>query len=678
MSRAVRSFVWLFGLALIFSGLGSGCAHMIENRAINSFAKSLEARDMDKLSKVTSDDFRNRALRTDESIADFKILNIPEGKATVEEVEVLSDDKKRVTVHVGEHKKEVFYQLARGEDGKWVVDDIYLKQKKKGIEAVKSVKEFKDLLETVRETLDSWSGGDREQVLAVATPKLRSALAELPPSFLAQVTKQVTKSKPKSGDFHPQVMMDDKVAVLKLPRLSGETVFTLELRKGQWQVADIGIGSRDEEEKLPSLLNLTLAVNRCVAFLNAYESNDKTKLTELCSLDFYKGSLAFADLKQVKLPEPQLPDHELKVQLRGNRADFTLKSAAEFVQVEMRKPEEALADTPSQFQVCDVTIYEIASKQEKRLSALFTAQGILEVFVDALSRRKIEEVKHCSTADFSNRVWNKMNESIVGTMPLENFESPEMEIVSSSFMGALAKFEVRQDGQQMTYVMTDEGGKFRVDDIQWHMTGLPSSVKNTLEVLIPIQDFASGITLGRDPEAQDDALNLIRRNSSNEFNKMVWKYARFVPNSGMSADTFLQAPLRSMAISDDEVTVNLGDQRYGAKVTLRKEHNRLIVDDVLLIAGPEKSEQLALRQTLRTQFSRGEAKAPQTIMQASHEEEEAPPRRVQQAIHESSSTLGDEAIDDMNSLEDDEPMIGDEPGKLEADPFAEELAPIRE
>ena len=668
MSRAVRSFVWSFGLALICSGLGSGCAHMIENRAINSFAKSLEARDMDKLAKVTSEDFRKRALRTDESLQDFKILNIPEGKVVVEEVEEVTADKKRVTVHVGEQKKEIYYQLARGDDGKWVVDDIYMKQKKKGIEAVKSVKEMKDLFETVRETLDSWSSGDREQVLAVATPKLRSTLAELPPSFLAQLTKQVTKGKPKSGDFHPQAMMDEKVAVVKLPRLSGETVFTMELRKGHWQVADVGIGSRDEEEKLPSILNLALAVNRCVAFLDAYEHDNREKLAELCSLDFYKGSLALADLKQVKLPEPLLPDHELKVQLRGNRADFTLKSPSEFVQIDMRKQSDAVSDTPAQFQICDVTIYEIASKQEKRLSALFTAQGILEVFVDALSRRKIDEIKHCSTADFTERVWNKMNESIVGTMPLESFETPDVEIVSSTFMGALAKIEVRQDGQPVTYILTDEGGKFRVDDIQWQVTGLPSSVKSTLEVLIPIQDFASGITLGRDPDTQEDALSLIRRNSSNEFNKMVWKHARFVPNSGMSADTFLQAPLRSMAIGDEEVTVNLGDQRYGAKVTLRKEHNRFIVDDVILIAGPEKSEQLALRQTLRTQFSRGEAKAPQTIVQASHVEAEAPPRRVRQALHESASPTED----------DGESMDPAEPKELDNDPFAEELTPTNE
>ena len=45
-----------------------------------------------------------------------------------------------------------------------------------------------------------------------------------------------------------------------------------------------------------------------------------------------------------------------------------------------------------------------------------------------------------------------------------------------------------------------------IDDVQWQVTGVPASVKSTLEVLIPIQDFASGITLGRDPEEDLDLL----------------------------------------------------------------------------------------------------------------------------------------------------------------------------
>ena len=174
MSPAIRSLMWFTGLALCM--VGSGCAHMIESRAINAFAKNLEAQNLDGLKVVTSEDFNKRALRTATALEDLKILRIPDGKTLIVDVEQVSDEKKRVTVQVGEDKKEVFYELTRDDSGKWVIDDIYLKQKKKGIEAYKSVTEQMDLLLTVREFLDAWGHGDREQVLSITTPKLRTAL----------------------------------------------------------------------------------------------------------------------------------------------------------------------------------------------------------------------------------------------------------------------------------------------------------------------------------------------------------------------------------------------------------------------------------------------------------------------------------------------------------------------
>ena len=196
------------------------------------------------------------------------------------------------------------------------------------------------------------------------------------------------------------------------------------------------------------------------------------------------------------------------------------------------------------------------------------------------------------------------------------------------------------------------------------MTGVPASVKSTLEILIPIQDFAAGITLGRNPDQQDQALDLIQGNCSNDFNRMVWSQSRFVPNSGMSADTFLQSPVKSMAIGDKEVVVNFGDQKYGAKVTLRHEYDRYIVDDVVLIAGPEESQRLALRQTLRTQLANGKARGPQNVLPASFTPTED--GEVEQAVHQTS----DESQSDF-------PTAVNPPRELEpADDDAEPLDPF--
>ena len=149
---------------------------------------------------------------------------------------------------------------------------------------------------------------------------------------------------------------------------------------------------------------------------------------------------------------------------------------------------------------------------------------------------------------------------------------------------------------------------------------------------------------------------------------MVWSQSKFVPNSGMSADTFLtNAPVRSMAISDKEVIVNFGDQRYGAKVLMKKEFDRYIVDDVVLIAGPTDGERLALRQSLRSQLANGQARGPETIVQASFSTNSD--RVVEQAIHQvpaKSASLYPTPSNPPRLLES-------EVDENEADPFADPI-----
>ena len=242
---------------------------------------------------------------------------------------------------------------------------------------------------------------------------------------------------------------------------------------------------------------------------------------------------------------------------------------------------------------------------------------MLELFAKALSLRDLDALKQCSTRDMTTRVWGKLNGGTVTAMPLELFDADEFEFVTASFQGALTRIEVRQGGRPLTYMLREERGRFLVDDVQWQITGIPSSLKTTVEILIPIHDFASAISLGREPQEQAAALDLLRANSSNDFNRLVWSQCRFVPNSGMSADTFLRAPLKGIAQGENEITVQFGDNQFGAKVTMRREFDRFIVDDVLLVAGTDESQRLALKHSLRTQLARGEARAPSGVVPAS-------------------------------------------------------------
>lgn len=590
---------------------GAGCSHLMETRTIQRFADGVQTGNLETLKAQASPQFAEKALRSTDALQDLKILRLPDGKVSVVDVKEISPGRKQVTVEVGEMKKELFYEITKNSKGTWVVNDIYLKQKKRGLESMKSVTDQMDLLLTVREFLDQWQNGDRGDIFARTTPEFRAALEQLPPSYLARVTGEVVERRPTGGRYQPQAQMDEKVAVVRLPRSAGEVVLSLELVDDAWLVADVAIDARDEAQQIPSLRKLALSVGTCIDFLAAYDSHDRDRLKTLASAEFYDGALAVGELKSVQLPHPSLSDFDLDVKLLGRRADFVLKNDFQIVQINMHRTEEESLNAPPKFEVTDVTIYDIESKQEQRLAALFTSRAMLELFVTALAERDLTQLRHCSTRDFSQRIWGQLNAATLNAMPLDLFNSPELKVASTTFQGSLTKVQAESGGQKVTYFLREEFGRFYVDDIQWQTPGRPASVKTTMELLIPVANFAAGVAIGRDPGEQGPALDLLRRSTSEDFNRMVWSQASFLPDSGFSADTFLASPVKSMTIGEKQAELQLGDARYGAQVRLVREYERWLIDEVVLVAGAEDADRLAVKQTFRNELARGEARPPE-------------------------------------------------------------------
>jgi len=630
MSLVRRHYVWC-GL-LLLSGLG--CAHMMESRAIEKFAESLAQEDLKLLRETTSPGFSDRALRTSEAMEDLKILRLPDGKTSVVEVEEIDDRHRRVTVEVGEQKREVFYELTKQEDGRWVVDEVFLKQKRKGVEAFKSVSEQMNLLLTVREFLDAWQGDDREKALSITTATFRKHLEALPPSHLAKLTQHVVGSRPATGVQKPQASLDEKAAVVRLPRLDGETILTLVLNGQRWQVEDIAVDAKAEENRIPSVMKQAMAINACTKFLAAYEAKDKSALQELATPAFYEGSLAVGQLDRVQLPSAQLPEHSLKVKLQPTRADFILESDFEIVQVNMRREDAEQLDKPPVFSVADVTIYDMETRQEMRLSALFTAQAMLDIFVQSMANQDLTHLRHCSTRDFTQRVWEQLDDATIKSLPMTVFETGKYQVVDTQFQGSLTKMRVDQNGHALTYLMRQEGGRFYVDDVLWDLPGHPESMKTTMELLVPVHQFAAAIALGRDGTAQKAALEQLQKSASTDFNRMVWQQTAFVPNSGYSADTFLKAPLVSVMHAEKQATLQFGDSQFGASVQLVKEFEHWAVNEINLVAGPTPEDRMGLKQTLKTAMAQGDtrppegyAASPRSVMLIKHEEpDSAPPK----------------------------------------------------
>jgi hypothetical protein len=247
------------------------------------------------------------------------------------------------------------------------------------------------------------------------------------------------------------------------------------------------------------------------------------------------------------------------------------------------------------------------------LGALFTARAMGEFYLQALSERDVDKLRHSSTKDFSNRVWQKLNEATIATAPLEPFDGPPGEITKIQFDGALARLGAQAGDHHVELTLREEAGRFLVDDIHWDIPGRPATAKETLELIIPVRKFAMGIGLGRDPKDQAQALEMLQESSSRDFNRMVWTQTEFVPASGLSADTFLNAPLKSLTKSDGQVIVQLGDNRFGAVVTMILEQERYAIDEVLLMAGPQPADRITMKRELRTQLARGLAQPPQGV-----------------------------------------------------------------
>lgn len=592
-----------------------GCTHVIEARAIEGFTAALDQQDLKALKAATSKAFENKALRLDDAVDDLNILNLPTGEVSIVNVEDVSENKKRVTVTAGKQgRKEgtgrrMLYTLTR-EDGthRWVVDDVYVKQKHNGVTAAKSVTEQMDLLLSLREFLTAWSAGGRDEALSVTTDELHDVLSDLPPAYFARLTRRVAgKTAPRTA-FHPQAEMDQDVAVVRLPRDTGQMVLSFRMQNGTWKVSDAAVESPDKGRHIPSVLKTAAVIRTATEFLAAYGRADRSELARVCTNGLFRNALAHADLTSVNLPAGDVPSDKHEIHLEGQRAEFILPSEAEVVKISLvqgsgsrvQGPGKPSVAGPSTFRVQDVTIYELHSQQEKRLSAVFTAQAVMRIFNEALAAGDLDMLRQTATPDFNKRVWSELTAESLHQMPLGPIAQQAQRVVSTNFSGAVTEITVLHNDRPVTYVLRDVDGEMYVDDVLMSANERPDSLKTTWELLIPAHKFATGI--------RSQQIEMLQRTSSDDFNRLVWRQLKQVPAIAFAVPRYLNAPLTSVEQREDTAVVVLGDDRGGAQVLLVKEHDHWVVDEVLLIAGPEPADRARLKQTVRTQLANGEVR----------------------------------------------------------------------
>ncbi|MBL8849502.1 MAG: hypothetical protein JNG89_07455, partial [Planctomycetaceae bacterium] len=371
----------------------SGCANLLTSRAIDEFSRSLAEGNTEELRELTSERFAHQALRLPEAGDDFKVLNLPKGKLTVLQTKDLAEDKKHLTVQVGDsdEKNETleFHLVRPPGERRWVVDDVFVTQSKgEGANPVtKSVTEQMDLLLTVREFLGAWSSGSREDVLAITADELRTALDGLPPTYLQQVASQTVVDVNRKT-LRPEAHIDDDIAVVKLSRSRNGLMISLARKEQRWLVTDVRSESRDGGP-VTSVSEMASTLQTAVSFLNAYAANDRAAIATAADPAFDR-KLAGADLTTIQLPVIAMLASQYEYLPHGDSVDLVMPHNGSKYVVSLLKQ---TSDKPkglnksATYLVSEVTIYENNSSAAKRLSALFTVNAVVEVFAKALIAR---------------------------------------------------------------------------------------------------------------------------------------------------------------------------------------------------------------------------------------------------------------------------------------------------
>jgi len=578
----------------------SGCANFHETRAIEAFTQALQKEDLGDLKKSTSNRFEQKALRLSESIEDFAVLRLPKGDVEVLEVDEVSDVEKRVTVTIGKSQQKLRYRLLREPDSrKWVVDDIFLRKKKDGIVSTKPVTELMDLVTTVREFLAAWSGGDRTEILDVATPQLGELLASLPRPYLNYLADRVIGDRAGETKIRPEAQMDDDVAVVRLPRKAGQMIISFEKDDGHWLVSDLAVESRKDNQHVSSVVQFATVLDSAAKFLEAYNAHDKQKLAEVTAPSFFEYSLDPANLETVPLPTAEAAAaREFTLKLENGIADFLVPTETELIKLSLSRVEGEDAATRDRYLVDDVTLYELDGNEEKRLSALFLSHAMVELFSESLSLRDLQSVRLMSTSDFRNRVWNQpgMDERQLLRLPMPEIENASPQIKTTVFMGPVTEVTVSQGSRYLVYVLEDANGQLLVDDILMPVVGRPNSLKTTLESLIPVDQFVRALQAGDRPQ--------LHTLSSRDLNTTVWHATQQIPLIGVNPGKHLRSPLTGLEQNDRQMVLTMGDDTFGAQVLLAREDGRLVVDDMRFISGPEVRQRVDLKEAMKIEIAR--------------------------------------------------------------------------
>lgn len=578
-----------------------------EQRAINSFTEALAENKEAAFRRTVSTRFEQQALRSRDSFKDLEILSLPKEKLEVVESKEADENKIEAVAKLKDGTTKYQFIIVRdAEKKRWVVDDVLLRQQRRGTRATKSSVEVMDLLITIREFVDTWQSGDRSSVLQVVSTELREPLETLPEPWMQQIMTRVSAEYEEGMARRPEAQMNESDAVVKLPSRNGFLLLKVVQQDDKWLVSDIEIRQRKVEHHPGSILRQARALNAITAFLDAYSEKDVPRLGSLTEQTFYEGALKVGDLSMIHLPAANYAPEDFEIQSFAGQLTVTIPEQADVVRMDLTTPEAAEEKrenrikgetVESRFIVADVTIYNRQTQQQKNLKSAFTAPARAMLFLSAVQSRDLPVLRQISTQRLTEATWSRLRPELFRLIPIEGLPEGELTLERNTARGDVTELEfVSASGHICSVIMRDENGSLLVDDVQFPGRTMEiASLRSTLMLTAPITELA-GAWGSKDFDG-------VRRQCSTNFNNLIWQNVTELPGNLNQLPQTLTQPVRKVNEASEIAMVELGDEQ-AAHVTIQlvRENNAWVIDEIIL--SPPGGETVELRKELRQELSK--------------------------------------------------------------------------
>ncbi len=594
-----------FSLLLLTSLLTHGCTSFMARRAILNFADGLESQDLDQIRVATSRNFESKALRQPEAITDLKLLRFPKGDVRVVTLEAIDENSKMATVEIGEGEsiQTVDYRLTLDQElGRWVVDDVILsKDDIAGQEIRRSVTDQMDLLLSCRELLKDWESAPRAVRLKHCTNELHAQLSTLPPNWFEKLTSE-TVGTGRSVTFRPEARLNGDHAVVVAPHPDGSLFVEYRKELNHWKVQNVAIEPRDESETgVRSLLTLAQTLNHTAKFLTSFADGETEKISAYSTPDFYSQSLANGDLSTISLPVAMLIADDYEANQYKDRTELLLESNGAMYMVTVRTVDLPASEDGktglNEPRVDEVTIFEANGAEVKKVSAMLLSTSVVDLYIEALRTRNLEKIRSMSSNDFNERVWRTDAAKYFGIMPYPQIDPGETEVISTVFRGDVTEITVVQGDTPMTMILRLSEGWMVIDDVLLPAQDRPVSLKSNLELILPLQAFASGVNRGD--------VNEVVRYSAHSLNQKVWRQLNYVPEISRELVRPLMSEVIGIRIGDSEVIVHTSDGMISSEIKMARDGDRYVIHDVSLINEASPTKQFRFLQSVRESIATG-------------------------------------------------------------------------